>query len=90
MHLHSNTATTNSNVHFSTHYRQACLQTGSQDPLPCLHLNINLLGGKMVGENVQEHMELMREAKRRKKKHTSHINESRGNAVEDEEGVASL
>jgi hypothetical protein len=44
----------------------------------------------MVGKNVQEHMELMREAKRRKKEHTSHINESRGNAAEDEEGVASL
>jgi hypothetical protein len=27
---------------------------GSQDPLPCLHLNINLLRGKMVGKNVQE------------------------------------
>jgi hypothetical protein len=29
------------------------------------------------------YMELMREAKRRKKEHTSHINESTGNAVEE-------
>jgi hypothetical protein len=37
----------------------------------------------MVRKNVQEHMELMREAKRRKKEH---INESRGNETVYEEG----
>jgi hypothetical protein len=43
-----------------------------------------------VGKNVQEHMELMKEAKTQKKKHRSHANGCRGNAVDEEpEGTVS-